>query len=330
MAMIEDSVGARSRWRVMPVPERPAGASPERRCALVCCGWKIRMALKALSGMLLFALHAAAPAAPGALNFGVFPQLSTRAMAETYQPLANHLGESTGRPVSLVTAKDFNTFHTRTVAGEYDLVLTAPHLAWLASKEGGYRPLLVYKEPAKGFVVVRKDSPIGQLTDLRGKTIAIPDPNAVVNIRLTKILSKSGLDLGHELTVKEAGSHTNAATYVTERQADAAVVGVFPFLQLPAAIKDNLRIIASTPDLPSQVYLVPPRTSASQEQTLRQAIEKFMQGEDGAIFLKKTGFGGVRALKKNELMQVESDARELKRRFGVQETHAAETAAGKN
>lgn len=327
MAMIEDIVCARAPWLARRLLELPAGIAVEGPDALSTCARTIRTGLKAALGAMLFVLNASASS--GTLDFGVFPQLSTRVMAETYQPLADYLGASTGEPVSLVTAKDFYTFHARTLAGEYELVLTAPHLAWLAWKEGGYRPLLIYKEPAKGFVVVRKDSSIRQLSDLRGKTIAIPDPNAVVNIRLAKILAKNGLNLGRELTVKEAGSHTNAATYVSEKQADAAVIGVFPFLRLPGVIKDNLRIIVSTPDLPSQVFLVPLRTPVDRERTFRQAIEKFMGSEEGAVFLKKTGFGGVRGLKKNELMQVESDARELKRRFKLQETQSQENAGEK-
>lgn len=279
----------------------------------------------ALLAALLLSLPATVSAASNTLSFGVFPQLSTRAMVETYQPLAGYLSESIGHPVSLESAKDFYTFHTRTVAGEYDLVLTAPHLAWLAWKEGGYRPVLVYKEPAKGFIVVRVDSAYRQLGDLHGKTIAIPDPYAVVNIRLAKTLAKNGLNLGQQLSVAEVGSHTNAATYVSEKQADAAVVGVFPFLQLPKEVKDNLRIIASTPDLPSHVFLVHPRTTALREQEIRLGIEKFMLGEPGSVFLKKTGFGGVRVLKKDELKQVEGDAQELKRRFQIQE-NAAGTA----
>lgn len=289
---------------------------------------RIRLALRArfllapLVAAWCFILPRSVQGAPNEISFGVFPQLSTRIMVETYQPLVDFLGESVRQPVKLESAKDFYTFHTRTIDGEYDLVLTAPHLAWLAWKEGGYRPLLVYKEPAKGFIVVRTDSPYRKLGDLHGKTIAIPDPNAVVNIRLAKTLAKNGLSLGRELEVAEVGSHTNAATHVYEKQTEAAVVGVFPFLRLPRDVRENLRIIAETPDLPSHVFLAHPKMSAEREKIMGQAIERFMLSQAGAVFLQKTGFGGVRALKKDELKQIEGDAQELLRRFRAQ----AETA----
>lgn len=325
MSVFRDIIRARLALRASRLFMRPVGVVIERSGAATECACKIAESLKAMAGAMLFVLPGAASAATSVISFGVFPQLSTRAMVETYQPLTDYLSKSVGHPVSLVSAKDFYTFHSRTVAGEYALVLTAPHLAWLAWKEGGYRPVLVYKEPAKGFVVVRADSDLRQLSDLQGKTIAIPDPNAVVNIRLAKTLAKNGLNLGQQLRVAEVGSHTNAATYVSEMQTDAAVVGVFPFLQLPKGVKDSLRIIASTPDLPSHVFLVHPSTTALREQEIRLGIEKFMLDEAGAAFLKKTGFGGVRVLKKDELKQVEGDAQELKRRFGAQEDSAGTT-----
>jgi phosphonate transport system substrate-binding protein len=267
-------------------------------------------------------LPQAALAGSGEFNFGVFPQLSARVLAETFQPMADYLGNALKQPVILESAPDFFTFHARTLNREYDLVFTAPHMAWLAWKEGGYKPILTYAEPAQGYVVVRVDSPYRQLQDLRGKTIAIPDPNAVINIRIEKIMAKAGLDMGRELKVIEVGSHTNAATHVNEKRADAAIVGRFPFLRLPKEVRGNLRIIAETPALPSLTFLVHPRATPAREQAIRQVIESFMQSEAGKTFLQKTGSGGVRPLKKNELQQVENDAQEFNQRFQAQ-THPA-------
>lgn len=280
---------------------------------------KITRWLKWLAGTAFWlTLPAAALAAEPELRFGVFPQLSARIMVETYQPLANELGNSIKQPVSLESAPDFVIFHKRTLDGEYDLVLTAPHLAWLAWKEGGYRPILTYLEPARGVVIVRADSPYRQLPDLRGKTLALPDPLAVVNIRMEKILEKAGLRLGHELAVVETGSHTNAATHVSQGQADAAVVGVLAFLRLPKETRDKLRVIAESPAMPSHVYLVHPRAGSAKERAIAQAITQFTRSGAGQAFLQKGGFGGVRPLKKNELKQVEGDAGELKRRLQAQ------------
>lgn len=275
----------------------------------------VRVFSRVIPLLLLQAWAISSLAAQEGLKFGVFPNLSARVMVETYQPLANSLDNSLKQPVSLESAPDFITFHSRTLKGEYDLLLTAPHLSWLAWKEGGYRPVRIYEEPARGYLIVRADSPYHEPADLRGKTIAMPDPLAVVNIRMEKILEKAGLRRGHEFTVAETGSHTNAATYVSHGQADAAVVGVLAFLRLPKDVRDSLRIIAETQAMPSHVFLLHSRITPERERTLVKAINKFVSTEAGQTFLQKGGFGGVRPLKRNELKAIEADAMELKLRL---------------
>lgn len=275
-------------------------------------------AKRLLAGMALCLAWPAVVADDG-LRFGVFPSLAARVLAEAYEPLTNGLSGLIRQPVNLESAPEFATFHKRTMAGEYDLVLTPSHMAWLAWKEAGYNPLLTYTEPIKGLLIVRADGPYRQLADLRGKIIAMPDPLGIILFRMEKILKKEGLTPGRELTIIETGSHTNAATYVHELQADAALIGKQVFRRLPPEIRNNMRIIAETPDLPGQTFLVHARIAPARQQLIRRSIEQFILSEAGREFLRKGGFGGVRPLKKNELKQVEGDAREFKRRLA---THA--------
>ena len=51
------------------------------------------------------------------LRFWVFPNLSTRALLEVYQPVADCLSQALNRPVTLETAPDFADFLTRTREG---------------------------------------------------------------------------------------------------------------------------------------------------------------------------------------------------------------------
>ncbi len=280
----------------------------------------VRALSRIIAPLFLLAGWSTPSLADHGLKFGVFPNLSARVMVETYQPLANYLADALKRPVTLESAPDFHTFNQRTMDGEYDVLLTAPHLAWIAWKDAKYQPVLTYEEPAKGFLIVRADSSYQKIADLKDKTIAMPDPLAVVNIRMEKILEKEGLKLGQDLKNVDTGSHTNAATHVYQGHADAAVVGVLAFQRLAKEVRDSMRIIAETPAMTSHVFLVHRRTSGKDERATQRAIEAFTQSEAGLAFLKKGGFGGVRPLKKGELQVMEADAQELK--------HRLETTAG--
>lgn len=134
----------------------------------------------ALIGCLLLTLTSGpAACADTPLVFGVFPNLTARQTIVTYRPLADVLERHLQRRVILFSARNFKTFVERTRQGEYDILLTAPHLAWLARQDAGYRPLLKYAQPARGLLVVKADSPFAEPAALRGRTIATPDLIAV-------------------------------------------------------------------------------------------------------------------------------------------------------
>jgi phosphonate transport system substrate-binding protein len=257
----------------------------------------------------------AADAAP--IRFGVFPNLSVRVLLETYQPIADAVSRSSGQPVELHSAADFRTFHQRTRLNEYDLVLTPPHLAWLAWKEAGYRPLLAYDQPVRGVIVVRRNHDINGLADLKGKTIAKADPLAIAVLRMEKVLGDMGLLAGRDYTVMEAGSHNNAALQVHQGNADAAMLGNLAFQKLPADVKQQLWVIAESAPLPSLVYLVNQRVSPERERQIQGGIERFMQSKAGRAFLDKGGFGGTHRLTRTELNRVAADAQQVKRILGA-------------
>lgn len=262
----------------------------------------------------LFAVMSAR-AAEAELKFGVFPNLSTRLLVETYQPLADALSNALQRPVALHTAPDFKTFFERTQAGEYDLVLTAPHLAWLAHIDGAYRPLYVYQRNTGGILAVRTDSPYRAPNDLRGKTIAMGDPLAITVMRMEGDLAKAGLKAGRDYVRLDAGSHNNAALHVQEGKADAAIMGSLPFQRLSETMQSKLRIIKTTAEFPSQVYLVNSRLGNAQEQAIRNALLGFMQSPQGKAFLARGGFEGLRKIGVSELRQFDADAQQVKQRL---------------
>jgi phosphonate transport system substrate-binding protein len=270
---------------------------------------------KLILGMLLLAGLRMANAQETPLRFGVFPNLSPRLLVETYQPLSDALSTRLKRPVELQTAPDFKTFFERTQAREYDLVLTAPHLAWLAYRERGYRPLFVYQRETEGILVIHADSGYKSPLELKGKTIMLADALAITVMRMESDLAKMGLAAGRDFTSLEVGSHNNAALHVVERRCDAAILGGLPFQRLPEAMRRNLRVIKATQSFPGQVYLVNPALSHDQEMAIRGALKGFMDSAEGKAFLAQGGFVGLRNMEGWELRQFEQDGKRLQQKL---------------
>lgn len=281
------------------------------------------MALKAFfAGLFTAALPLHAADAP--LKFGIFPNLSPRILVETYRPVVDALSRELGRPVEMQTSPDFKTFHERTQAGEYDLVLTAPHLAWLAYSEAGYLPLLVYQRETEGILVTRADSAYKSPEDLKGKTISVADPLAITVMRLESELARAGLAGGRDYRRLEVSSHNNAALYVIEHKTDAAIMGGLPFQRLPEDMRKQLRIIKTTKSFPSQVYLTNPRIPNSLARSIRDTLKDFMRTPAGKTFLAQGGFDGLRNMSGRELRQFETDGQQVLQKLDAERKRVLE------
>jgi phosphonate transport system substrate-binding protein len=270
---------------------RAGPAHPARRIALCILGL--------LFGLLALRPAWAAEAPP--LVLGIFPNTTAKQIVETYRPLANALEKTLQRRVEIYSAPNFKSFVDRTRQGEYDLLLTAPHLAWLARQDAGYRPLLKYAEPVRGLLVVKSSSSYREADALRGRTIAIPDPLAVIVLALQAELAESGLKSGSDFRILNADTHVNAAMQVVKGRADAAMVGQLPYLLFPPEVRKQLHVLLETPPLSSLTYLTHPRIREADVRAIRKGLLAFAATAEGRAFLKKGGFGGFSPLDGNEL-----------------------------
>ena len=253
---------------------------------------------------LLFSLLALRPAwaiDASPLVLGIFPNTTAKQIVETYRPLTNALEKTLRRRVEIYSAPNFKSFVARTRQGEYDLLLTAPHFAWLARQDAGYQPLLKHTEPVRGLLVVKSSSSYRDVDALRGRTIAIADPLAVIVLALQAELAENGLKHNIDYRIINAGTHINATLQVIKGRADAAMVGQSPYTLFPPELRKQLHVLLETPPLSSLTYLTHPRLSEAEALTIRETLLRFAATPEGQAFLKKGGFGGFSPLNSNEL-----------------------------
>ena len=223
---------------------------------------------------------------------GIFPNMTAKQIVESYRPLADSLEKHMQRRVVIYSARDFRTFIERTHRGDYDIVLTAPHLAFLARQEAGYRPLLKYGQPVRGLLVVRNDAPLHDLGDLRDRTLATADPLAVVVLAIHSELGEHGLRRDLDYRTLDFSTHLNAAMQVINGRADAAVLGLHPYNLMQPELRRQLRVLAETPPLSSLMYLIHPRLRDAEAQALRKGMMRFAATPKGQAFIKRGGYGG--------------------------------------
>lgn len=255
----------------------------------------------ALPILLLLACVRPACGADKPLIFGIFPNLTAKQIVEAYRPLADALEKSLQRRVIIYSARDFNTFIARTRQGEYDILLTAPHLAWLARQDAGYRPLLKYSQPVRGLLVVKSDAPFQDMESLRGRIVASADPAALVVLALQAELAAHGLMRNVDYRAIDSVTHSNAVMRVVNGHADAAILGVQPYALLPPDVRRQLRTLAETPPLSSQMFLTHPRLRDAEASAIRTALRQFAATPEGLAFLRRGNHGGLAEVDGNEL-----------------------------
>lgn len=127
-----------------------------------------------------FAFLYAAPAwAAEPIRLGFQPQGSAVKMVRKWQPFADHLAGTLGRPVEIVIRGSYREVAEALARGEIDVCLTGSFLYVQARTELGIVPLV--KRVIRGqssyssLIVVRRDSGITSVEGLRGKRFAFTD-----------------------------------------------------------------------------------------------------------------------------------------------------------
>jgi phosphonate transport system substrate-binding protein len=232
---------------------------------------------------------------PQTLVMGVFPYLSPNQMAEQLAPLRSYVERTLGKPVSMQSAPDFLSFVERTTQGDYDLVITAPHMGRLAQKRDGWQLVAMSGQQTATTILVRKDSGITRLDELRGKRMSVGSVRSVTYLLAEEALLKRGVKPGRDLDVIETATFSNVVQSVFKGEVAA---GATPTLlwdkwsHVNAEQHDQLREIfrAPPPNPNSFLVMCPPKADQATIQRLRDALLNYGNTPEGREFLRKSQF----------------------------------------
>ncbi|HYF07315.1 MAG TPA: phosphate/phosphite/phosphonate ABC transporter substrate-binding protein [Acetobacteraceae bacterium] len=150
-----------------------------------------------------------------------------------FGPYRDLLERTFGVPVRLYFAADYSGVIQAFGARQVEVSTMSPSAyaaAWLDTN-GGVEPILVTEEADGGIsyvavMVVRADSGIRSLDDMRGRAIAWSDPNSASGYLIPRFsLRRQGINPDQFFgRAGFAGGHEQAVVAVLQRQFDAAVV----------------------------------------------------------------------------------------------------------
>jgi phosphonate transport system substrate-binding protein len=208
------------------------------------------------------------------LYFGVVSFYYPRLMFLKYGPLVDYLSEHTGRHWEL----RLNLTYEETARGLCAGRLTAAYLGPLtyirAHAACGAEPIARLqtggRETYRSYILVRKDDPIRELSDLRDKRFAFGSALSTSSHLVPRgLLIEAGLKPGVDLDCSYFEHHEEAARAVQQGEADAC--GVRDIVG-DRFLRKGLRLLAESEPIPNFPIVVAPGTAVEVRRQLGRVL----------------------------------------------------------
>ncbi|MEW6591244.1 MAG: phosphate/phosphite/phosphonate ABC transporter substrate-binding protein [Pseudomonadota bacterium] len=261
-----------------------------------------------LASCLAASAHAATPTP---LRVGVLPTLSAKVLLTNYQPMRTYLERELQRPVELLTAPDFKRFHQDTLAGDFDVLVTAPHLARLAQTEAGFQPIATYLSANRAILITSRSKPVKHVNELRGSSLAIFDPLAFIVLDAQQWLEDQGLVSGRDYRSQVFPSHNSVGQSVQQGDSPLGVISPAGLRQLAPEIAAQVQTFKELPQAPALIWIAHPRAGASDR--IQAALLRFADTPEGERFYAGNAYKGMRPVTPEEMRALDRSAREVKR-----------------
>ena len=200
--------------------------------------------------------------------------------ARQYQPLLDYLTERTGYAFTLRFTPHDGGLPAKLGRGEVDLaVVGANTYLQAAARQAAVVPLVRGKNLQnealyRSYFVVRPDSPLRSVGDLRGRRIALGGADSTLGGLIPRIvLAQHGITLAQLASLTHMGSHINCADAVISGRFDAC--GMQDVLAERLAEEKRVRILFRSEFYPSSGIVAGAKLPAQAREQIRQALLEF-------------------------------------------------------
>lgn len=218
------------------------------------------------------------------LKFGLLPRLAEKEMVEGFTPLAKYLEKELGVKVTIIVPKDFDTWTKDAKAGAYDIAYTNPYQYVVVKKAvKDAAPVVIASEPEIGkelfgTIIVKKDSPVKSIAELKGKTVAATDPgSAGAYLVQMLMLQKAGLKKDDVKLIFEK-KRDPVADAILAGKAEAGFVRDDDVEKLKAG-GDKFRRLGKSDAIPNWVIFTGKKMDAAMAAKLKAAMTKLKPGD---------------------------------------------------
>ena len=236
------------------------------------------------------------------LIMGLSPIANSEKLIEDTAPLHKMLGDEIGRPVEGFIATNYIGVVEALGTGTIDFALIPPFAYILANKKNGTEALLtsIGKHDEPGYysvLIVRTDSGIEKVEDLKGKKVAFVDPSSTSGYIFPAVILKDhGIDIEKDITYQFAGGHDKALQLLVNGDVDA--IGTYEdaitkFAKEFPEVTEKVKVLQKSDLIPGITLVVSSKVDDATKQKIKDAFLKVTSTKEGQeLTLKLFGIKG--------------------------------------
>lgn len=232
----------------------------------------------------------------GDYTVGVVPQFNIRQIEKIWQPILKEVSKRSGVTLKLTPSNGFPSFENGFTEGKFSFVYMNPYHAVVANQKQGYTPIL--HDAGKrlfGIIVVRKDSPLTDIRQIDGKKIAMPAPNALGAALLPRAEFANKFKIKPK--IKYVRSHDSVYLNTAMGVSDAGGGVMATFNRQPAEIREQLRVLYKTGNVPKHPIAAHPSVPADVIKRVKTAFLEMGNSVEGKTLLSKIPMKRIGATK---------------------------------
>ena len=240
---------------------------------------KSLLAVVAVISSVTFASQSApageAVASGGNIRICFVTEVNPNSVVLQWYPLVSYLSEAVGRPFEIVLKNSFEEMTEGFSRGEIDLVMVGAfaYVKTTASREANLLAAAARGSDLHSVIIVRDDSPAGDIDDLKGRSFAFTDDYSTSGYLLPRILlAEKGIDQPADFfsDVVFTGHHSESINAVASGRIYAAAMASYLFDSSP--LKSRVRVIAESAPIPPEPIFASPALNAQVTAKIRDAL----------------------------------------------------------
>jgi phosphonate transport system substrate-binding protein len=253
------------------------------------------------------------------LILAVHPFLPQIELEKKFTPLAHYLSQKSGLEITLKIGSSYDEHIEYIGLNKVDIAYMGPVSYVKLVKLFAKKPILAKLEVNgqsyfQGNIIVRKDSSIKSIADLKGKRIALGNMNSTMSFIVPHhLLHQASIFPKDKIKHQLLATHDDIALAVLSGDFDAGAVKPATFKRYE---KDGLKILTKTPKISEHLFVTSSKLPEKDIQNLQKILINMKNSSEGLAILQgiKVGISAMVSAKDSDysnLQKIISEAKYL-------------------